>query len=190
MTAIIDRQVPAGSRGTDFRLRNGEMVRIRPVQPDDEDRLLEFLKSLSTESRKQRFFTAAADLDWFAHEQSHVDYLDDFGLVATVAGRDEIVGHAMYARVAGDRAEVALEVADAYQGQGLGTRLLELLIEIASRNGVRVIEAEVLPENRPMLAVFRHYGTQLDVRRRPSELHVAFPAAVGTASPGGRPTSE
>ena len=80
-----------------------------------------------------------------------------YGLVATVDGHGQMVGHAGLERELDrpERAEVALEIADAMQGKGLGTVLLCQLAEAANELGIQVMVAEVLPENRQMLRVFR-----------------------------------
>ena len=81
-----------------------------------------------------------------------VDYEQRYGLVATGGTRHRIVGHAGYERTDGDRAEVAFEVADDYQGRGLGTILLAHLAEAAQEQGVEVFEADraarQLPDGR------------------------------------------
>jgi acetyl coenzyme A synthetase (ADP forming)-like protein len=165
-------------READVVLRDGSTVHVRPVKPADEPRLLAFLRSLSHESRALRFFSAGADLEAFARDQSHVDYADVFGLIATTGVDARIVGHAMYARLDGEHAEVALANADAYQGQGLGTLMLGQLAEVAAAHGIRVFEAEVLPHNHRMLSMFRNSGFPVEVRVEPSELHVIFPTSL------------
>ena len=168
-------------RETDLVLRSGSTVRVRPVQPADEPHLLAFLRSLSQESRVLRFFSAGSNLEALAREHSNVDYATVFGLIAVVGadGADErIVGHAMYARLDADHAEVALASADAYQGQGLGTLLLGQLAEVAVTHGIHVFEAEVLPHNHRMLSMFRASGFPIEVRSEPSELHVTFPTSL------------
>jgi L-amino acid N-acyltransferase YncA len=69
------------------------------------------------------------------------------------------VGHALYDRLdAADEAEVALEVADACQGLGIGTAMLEALADLAQVAGVSRFVAHVLPTNRRMLQVFADLG--------------------------------
>src|SRR5205085_9766903 len=131
---------------------------VRPVRPDDEPRLLAFLEGLSEESRALRFFSPAVNLAAEARRESHVDYEREFGLVATVGADERIVGHALYAAGAGDRAEVAFAVADDYRGHGLATILLGHLAEIAASKGIRLFDAATLPTNHRMLGVFRQSG--------------------------------
>jgi GNAT superfamily N-acetyltransferase len=79
---------------------------------------------------------------------------DRFGLVP----HDEagiLVGHAVYIQLEETRAEVAVEVADRMHGQGLGTVLIERLASVAEQQGITRFVAEVLPDNRAMLDVFR-----------------------------------
>ncbi len=63
-----------------------------------------------------------------------------------------------------DRAEVAFAIADALQGRGIGTRMLEQLSEIARRRGIRSFEASVLADNRRMLDVFTDCGFPVTTR--------------------------
>jgi acetate---CoA ligase (ADP-forming) len=63
-------------------------------------------------------------------------------------------------------AEVSLAVADDLQRHGIGTRMLEQLAAIGAERGIRRFDAEVMPDNYPMLGVFGHAG--FAVRRRSS----------------------
>ncbi len=94
-----------------------------------------------------------------------VDYENEFALVGDAGGR--IVAIAQYFRLPKqpERAEVAFTVEDALQGQGIGTRLLERLAEIARARGIRTFEAEVLAPNRRMIDVFRNCGFAARERR-------------------------
>jgi RimJ/RimL family protein N-acetyltransferase len=100
---------------------------------------------------------------------TEVDYDRRYGLVATVDGYGQIVGHAGFERTSDrpERAEVALEIADAMQGKGLGTALLCQLAEAANELGIQVLDAEVLPENRQMIRVLRDCGYPVKVRSLP-----------------------
>lgn len=104
-------------RESDIALRDGSTVHVRPIRPDDEPRLLELLESLSMDARALRFFSAGVDLKAAAHRDSIVDYDDRFGLVATTGTDPRIVGHALYSREGAERAEVAITIADSFQGR-------------------------------------------------------------------------
>lgn len=126
-------------------------MELRPVRVEDEEALLDFLDRLCVNSRRMRFFTGAADLRGAAHWAATASAN---GIVALDASGD-LVGHAAYAPLDDEGAEVAVEVADRLHGLGLGTILVERLAEVAEARGIPRFVAEVLPENRAMLAVFR-----------------------------------
>jgi tellurite methyltransferase len=145
--------------GAAVTLRDGKMVTIRRMAPDDDDRLVEFHGRLSPETVYLRFFSAhprllPAEVNRFTHLDQH----DRVALVAVDAeGCIQAVGR--YDRLPGtDEAEVAFVVADDLQGQGLGRELLARLAPIARREGIRRLVAETLVGNQPMLKVFRASG--------------------------------
>ena len=163
-------------------LRDGSTVHVRPVRPDDREALKKFLERLSPDSRSLRFFSLGVNLDGAAEWAADVDYDRRFGLVALGGPRQAIVGHARFSRADpdDDRAEVAFEVADAYQGNGLGTILLAHLAEAAQEQGVSVFEAKVLPHNHRMAEVFRESGFAARTRSEPDVLRVEFPTRCPT----------
>jgi predicted CoA-binding protein/RimJ/RimL family protein N-acetyltransferase len=165
-------------REVDVALRDGSTVHIRPVRPDDRNRILELLQGLSPESRTLRFFTASSNLEWVADRMSEVDYRDRSGLIATAGGGDHVVAHAAYITTRGDRAEIAFAIADVVQGRGLGTILLGQLAEMAHEAGVRLFEAQVLPQNRAMIDVFRESGFPVMLRSEPGVVMVEFPTSI------------
>lgn len=144
-------------------------VTIRTIRPDDRDIEQQFVRQLSPTSRYYRFHSALKELtpDMLEHF-THVNYPDEMALIATVAqetGEREI-GVARYARLPGtDRAEVAVVVADTWQGKGIGARLLLDLRDIAREAGIRHIEASVLPGNKRMLELARNLGFTLKPAR-------------------------
>uniref|UniRef100_A0A7C1XNW7 GNAT family N-acetyltransferase n=1 Tax=Thermomicrobium roseum TaxID=500 RepID=A0A7C1XNW7_THERO len=172
------RQVYPAHREADVVLRDGSTVHVRPVRPEDEGAILAFYQGLSAEARKLRFFGEAADLEQAARDDTRVDYVNDCTLVAEAGPEHRIVGVATYRRLDGDRAEVALAVADAYQGRGLGTILIGHLAEIAESNGIRVFVAWVLPENYRMIQVFRDLGVPVEIRAGIEEIRVTFPTSL------------
>jgi acetyl coenzyme A synthetase (ADP forming)-like protein len=163
-------------REGDIVLRDGSTVHVRPVCAGDEEKLVNLLQSLSEQERWFRFFAPTKDsvLAAEAHRELTLDGV--FGVVA-VSGVDRIVGHAFFAAIDGERAEVAFTIATDFQGRGLGTILLGQLADVASANGIQTFEAEVVAANHAMLGVFRESGFPIDVRAFAGQLHVTFPTS-------------
>ncbi len=169
-------------READVALRDGSTVHVRPARPSDRESLLAFLRGLSRDSLFFRFFSGGANLEAAAKWAADVDYEHRFGLVATSGATHRIVGHAGYEVTNGDRAEVAFEVADDLQGQGLGTILLVHLAEAAEEQGVAIFEASVLPENYRMAGVFRESGFSVRMRSAPDLISVEMPTTISPAA--------
>ena len=165
-----------GLHDVDVVLRDGSTVRVRPGVPADRPALGRFLSELSEESRIFRFFTAVKDLAWVTDRFLQVDYRERHSLVAL--HRDEIVGHGFYALQSPGRAEVALTVADAFQGRGLGTILLGHLAAHAFAVGIDEFYAEVMPENHRMLGVFRASGFALRSSSSYGVVTLEFPTSL------------
>jgi RimJ/RimL family protein N-acetyltransferase len=160
-----------GGAGFDRRLtlRDGARVRMRPIRPDDEGKLVALYEHLSRDTRYQRFFSVMRRLppDW-AHFLANVDSVTRFALV--VESPDDaqtLIAVARY-EPAGEpgTAEVAFVVQDDWQGRGLGTILFGELLRAAAANGVRTFRAWVLADNRRMLDLIARFG---DVGRRSIE---------------------
>jgi acyl-CoA synthetase (NDP forming)/RimJ/RimL family protein N-acetyltransferase len=147
----------------DVVLRDGGTAHLRPIHPADSDAVQSFHVGQSQKSVYMRFFAfksklSAKELKRF----TEVDYKDRVALVITIGG--DIIGIGRYDRLDNpEEAEVAFNIADAHQGRGIGSILLEHLAAAARENGIRKFSAEVLPENRKMLMVFSDAG--YDVKR-------------------------
>jgi RimJ/RimL family protein N-acetyltransferase len=171
-----------GSREVDVLLRDGSTVHVCPAKPSDAPAVELLLHGLSDRSRWLRFFSAFPDLARAARWATKVDNDRRYGLVATDERDGRIVGHAGLERESDhpERAEVALEIADAVQGKGLGTALLCKLAQAADELGIQVLDAEVLGENHKMLRVFRDCGYPVKVHHLPGvelvELDTCQPA--------------
>lgn len=135
------------------RLRDGQIVRMRPVGRDDEQGLRELLGGLCARSLRFRFFTGAANVDTAAHWAAASEQ-GSYGIVA-LDRSGALVGHAAYVPLDEQSAEVAVEVADRLHGLGLGTIMVQRLAQQAEQRGVAQFVAEVLPDNKDMLDVFR-----------------------------------
>lgn len=144
------------------RLRNGMPVRIRPVRSDDAPRLNAFVCELSAASRGRRFHGCIGECAPFTVQQLvAVDGVRDVAFIATLpfADGERVIGEARYCiRADADGAELALTVADAWQGQGLGEQLIDCLLEAARDAGVRRLYGEVLASNAQMINFLHRVG--------------------------------
>ncbi|MEV4741341.1 GNAT family N-acetyltransferase [Streptomyces sp. NPDC049555] len=150
----------------DVVLRDGGIAQIRPIAPDDAQRLVSFYEQVSDESKYYRFFAPYPRLsDRDVHRFTHHDYVDRVGLAATVAGEfiatvryDRIDARGLRASAPADEAEVAFLVQDAHQGRGVASALLEHIAAVARERAIRRFTAEVLPANTKMIKVFTDAG--------------------------------
>ena len=149
------------SRAQLVTLRSGDVVRIRQVRPDDAQALVRAYANLGEQSRYRRFFTVMPQLPESTLKAAvEVDHTDHEALVAVPLLSAEIVGECRFIRLADqpDTAEVGVTVVDAWQGRGLGSALLARLSERAAEAGIEYFTAEVLAENRTMLALLPGLG--------------------------------
>jgi acyl-CoA synthetase (NDP forming)/RimJ/RimL family protein N-acetyltransferase len=145
----------------DVVLRDGGTAHLRPVRPDDADRLRRFYARLSDETIYFRFFSLVRELSQRDIERfTVVDHHDRVALIATIA--DEMVGVVRYERLDADNAEVAFTIEDAHQGRGIGSVFLEHVAAAARERGISRFVADVLPANNKMLHVFEEAGYVVD----------------------------
>lgn len=149
-------------------LRDGTMVTVRPIRPDDAPRLQTLFARLSPRSIFLRFLGHRKELPWeLAERLANVDYQTRMALVATREqyGEDDIVADARYeGNLPGEPglAELAIVVEDQYQGRGLGTLLLERLVAYARTHGIRVFWATVYHDNAPIKRIIQRSGLPIE----------------------------
>jgi acetyltransferase len=140
-------------------LLHAHSLTIRALQPEHADLEVRFGLALSQQSRYERFLGGGVKLTpELLARLVNVDFSRDAALIATVAFADSEtpVGVGRYALTdEDDTAELAVTIADAWQGCGLGRLLLERVIDAARRNGVRRLTGDVLAANARMLALAR-----------------------------------
>ncbi|SPM41120.1 cyclic nucleotide-binding protein [Mycobacterium numidiamassiliense] len=143
-----------------IRVRDGTLLLLRPVLPGDDERTVHGHVLFSSETLYRRFMTARLPSPALMHYLSQVDYVDHFVWVVT-DGTDP-VADARFVRDESDPtvAEIAFMVADAYQGRGIGSFLIEALSIAARVNGVERFSARMLSDNVPMRAIMDRYGAQ------------------------------
>ena len=164
----------------DVILREGETLRLRAPGANDAAGLKLFLEQLSEHSRYLRFHGIRVPSAGLVATFLDPDWEERGSLVGTMQaeGEEQIVALASWARLRDPRsAEVAFAVADAFQGRGIATRLLEQLAELAAEAGIERFVAEVLFENVAMLSVFTEAGFDLSRHLDGGTVEVAFPIA-------------
>jgi acetate---CoA ligase (ADP-forming) len=156
---------------TDDVLPDGSTIHLRPVRPDDKQRMLEMWTRTSAESRRLRFHGI------FNLDESNVARFTDldptmqFALVATRGrgDREAIIGVARFEREPDlpGHAEFAALVEDAHQGRGVGTLLVRHLAQIASEAGITHLSGDILADNTRMLNLVRDLGLEYRSDRDP-----------------------
>jgi GNAT superfamily N-acetyltransferase len=155
-------------------LLDGTTVHLRPILSTDADALVDFHEGLTNETTRLRFFALHPHLTNGEIETfTQVDHGDREALVALDG--TQIIAVGRYDRTPGtDEAEVAFVVADSWQGDGIGTHLLEQLSHRARAAGITGLFAETLSENRRMRDVFNRSGRVVASETHSGEVHVVL----------------
>jgi acetyltransferase len=149
-----------------FELADGLEVGLRPIHPDDRDALVEGFAGLSEHSRYHRFLTPMTHLsDRQARYLTEIDQVNHFAWgVGIRDGNGPLrgIGVARYVREASDpsAAEIAVAIADPYQGRGIGTLLVRALAVVAETHGIERLTGFMLNENRAMARIFERIGSR------------------------------
>jgi acetyltransferase len=147
---------------TPWRLNDGTEVTLRPIRPEDEPIEHEFIRGLSSETSRFRFFEIIKDL---SHDDlvrfCNIDYDREMAFIAEIREGDqriEIGVSRLILDANKKRGEFAVVIADKYQGKGLGVKLVDMLIEVAREKGVEIIYGVVMSENVKMINLCESLG--------------------------------
>lgn len=160
------------------RVRDGEMIALRPVRPDDAGMVDDLFEHLTPDDVHTRFFSSLRTLPRPLRARlTQIDYDREMALVA-LAGQDgetRLIGMVhLLADPDFDRAEFAVMVRSDWQGHGVGYALMGAILAYARSRGLRRVMGLVLNENGRMLAMARQFG--FTVRHGPeagtSEVHL------------------
>jgi acetyltransferase len=151
---------------TFWRLRDERTVLLRPIKPEDEPLWLEMFQNFSEESIRFRFFQVLKDTP---HETRvrycNIDYDREIAIVSelTEEGRKRILG---VARVSiepdGKTGEIAFIVADPWQGLGLGTKLVDYVLEICADMKIETVYAIILADNYRAIGLMKKMGFKIE----------------------------
>ncbi|MEM2549408.1 MAG: bifunctional acetate--CoA ligase family protein/GNAT family N-acetyltransferase [Nitrososphaerota archaeon] len=177
-----------------WRLKDGREVLLRPIRPEDEPLEYELIKGLSEETSRFRFFQVIREV---THEMlvrfCNIDYDREMAIIAEYNkdGKKRNVGVGrLIIEPDRKRGEFAVLVADDFQGKGLGTKLTDMLIEIALEKGLHSIYGIVLPENTKMIGLCKKLG--FDIKYRTDEVYVELklkPERIVMEEKGEKPTT-
>jgi acetyltransferase len=175
-----------------WQMKDGSSVTIRPIRAEDESRMVEFHKGLSDATVYLRYFQVQRFESRVEHERlirkCFLDYDREMALVAERLNKEigtyELLAVGRLVRQRDKReAELGVVVADQWQRTGLGTELVRRLIEIARCEGIGHIRADILSENAAMIALAKHFHFRFvrdaDLRSMTATLHLdSFPPAT------------
>ncbi|MEM2119414.1 MAG: GNAT family N-acetyltransferase, partial [Candidatus Bathyarchaeia archaeon] len=149
----------------EWKLKDGTTVVLRPIKPEDEALLNELFKSLSEETMRFRFFQILKDV---SHETlvryCHLDYDREVAIVAeTQKEKRRIIGVGRIVAEPGRKSgEFAVVVGDEWQGQGLGSKLMDCIIKIGEDMGMKTIYGLISSNNTKMLNLCKKKGFKLE----------------------------
>jgi ribosomal protein S18 acetylase RimI-like enzyme len=185
---LMQAPVPVAGRLATGTTRAG-CYQVRPAAADDAAAIRDFITGLSVRTQYFRFFTAVSPpsrglLRALTAENARADVL----LVTDECGT--VIGHGMAVDGCGDRAgasDIGLVIADGWQGLGLGTVLLRLLVARAADRGVRTLLLEVLPENSRMLGIIDRHWPDAGRKRTLDALEITARIAGTPSVPASAP---
>jgi protein lysine acetyltransferase len=141
-------------------LRDGTELYLRPVLPGDNERTTSGPVEFSSDTLYRRFQSTRGPTKSLMTYLFEVDYVDHFVWVMTDGPDGPVVADARFVRDEHDpsQAEIAFIVADAYQGRGIGSFLMDAIAVAAWYDGIRRFTARVLSENYPMRTILDRFG--------------------------------
>jgi acetyltransferase len=141
-------------------IRGGEHVLIRPVRPEDMALYPDFLRDVSAEDLRLRFFARIAELS--AEEVDklrHLDYRHEMAFVALDEDTGRMLGLVRLKDELDEQtAEFAILVRSRLKGHGLGWLLMQRVIDYAKEKGLRRVYGDVLMQNTTMLQMAAELG--------------------------------
>jgi acetyltransferase len=166
-----------------WTMKDGSEILIRPIRPEDEPLMVKFHETLSERSVYLRYFYPMKLSQRIEHERliriCFIDYDREMALVAentNPATKDrQIIAAARLIKIHGTReAEFAILVSDAYQRRGLGTELLQRLLEVGHQEGVERIVGTIIGDNVEMRRVCERLGFQLQGTPKDGTMRIAI----------------
>jgi acetyltransferase len=162
---------------SEWKMRNGDIVNIRPIRPEDEPLMVKFHETLSEQSVYFRYFHLIKLGSRVRHERltriCFIDYDREIALVVEHQNQQtqtpEILAVGRLSKLHGtNTAEFSILVCDRYQHQGIGTQLLNIILQIAHQEQLHTITAEILRDNQAMQKICEKLGFTIHPTEEPT----------------------
>jgi acetyltransferase len=146
-----------------LEIRDGWRVLARPIRPEDEPSIHEFLKHVTSHDLRLRFFAPMKEFTHaFIARLTQLDYARAMAFVAFDENTNEMLGVVrLHSDSIYETGEYAILLRSDLKGRGLGWALMQLIIEYAKSEGLKAISGDVLSENTVMLAMCRSLGFEI-----------------------------
>ena len=171
-----DKEIDSGEQHQ--ATRGGEHIVIRRVRPEDKALYPDFLRDVSAEDLRLRFFARVSELSAAESDRlSHLDYSHDMAFIALDEKTGQMLGLVrLKDELDEETAEFAILVRSRLKGHGLGWLLMQRVIDYAKDKGLRRVYGDVLAENASMLQMTEELGFHAEdigsgVRRVVLNLH-------------------
>ena len=158
--------------------KDGLEVKLRPIKPSDEDMMRNLFYKFSDESKYLRYF---ANIRIMPHERMqeyvNIDYKTTMSIIGLIQhrGTERIIAEARYSYYKKeDIYELGFVVDELFQGKGIATFFMNLLVKIAKDNGIKKVSASVLPQNEKMIKIFKDAAVKSENVFRDGILHFTF----------------
>lgn len=168
---------------SNWQLSDGSNILIRPIRPEDAEMEQAFVRALSEESRYFRFMNSIQELSpAMLVRFTQIDYSREIALLAIKESHDhkaehkEIeVGVARYAtNPDGESCEFAIVIADDMHGKGLGSKLMTVLMDAARERGLKVMQGEVLSQNKHMLKLMKNLDFTIETSKEDDSIKFVY----------------
>lgn len=173
----------------EWPLKGGDLYTVRPIHPDDAEMLQALVRSVSQESRYFRFASSLPELPTrMLARFTLIDYDREMALVAVIKHRqteadgtitetERIIGVSrIVTNPDSTSCEFALLIADDYAGQGVGSRLMLAIMDVARSKGLSEIMGLILVNNAPMLRLMASLGFRIATNPEDPDFRIATKA--------------
>ena len=164
---------------SDYPLKDGRKIHFRAIKPSDEEEMRRLFYQFSDRTIYYRYFS---EIKVMPHEKMqeyvNIDYRRIMSIVGVVeeGGMPRIVAEGRYVRQEecpyGDTAFV---VEESYQGNGIATALLRMIMTVARKKGLRAVTADVLADNKAIIKVFEKGGLPMQAVMEHGIYHLTIP---------------